>query len=72
METEENYCNVLGVSPQSTKRERRDSYRKLAKMHHPDKNTDDDAGDLFKLISEAYQQLGSKDEATQITPNGES
>ncbi len=52
-----NYYRILGVSKDATKAEIKSAYRKLAKQYHPDVNQDDDAEEMFKKITEAYQTL---------------
>ncbi|KAK4200573.1 hypothetical protein QBC40DRAFT_173740 [Triangularia verruculosa] len=52
------YYKILGIEKNATETEIKKAYRKLAIIHHPDKN----AGDLqaearFKDISEAYENL---------------
>jgi len=47
--------NILGVSKSASADEIKRAYRKLAHLHHPDKNNGDDS--KFKEINEAYQVL---------------
>ncbi|KAL9107951.1 MAG: hypothetical protein Q9187_008359 [Circinaria calcarea] len=52
------YYKILGVEKDAGENEIRKAYRKLAIVHHPDKNPDDDeAADRFKDIGEAYETL---------------
>ncbi|KAH7382296.1 hypothetical protein BKA66DRAFT_464194 [Pyrenochaeta sp. MPI-SDFR-AT-0127] len=52
------YYKILGLSKDCTEQEIKKAYRKLAIIHHPDKNPDDeDAADRFKEIQEAHETL---------------
>ncbi|ORY00732.1 hypothetical protein BCR34DRAFT_494387 [Clohesyomyces aquaticus] len=52
------YYKILGVEKDATEQEIKKAYRKLAIVHHPDKNRDDDqAADRFKEIQEAHETL---------------
>ncbi|XP_040380061.1 dnaJ homolog subfamily B member 13-like [Oryza brachyantha] len=52
------YYKVLGVGRGATDDDLKKSYRRLAMMHHPDKNRSPHADDsLFKQLSEAYDVL---------------
>jgi len=52
------YYKLLGLSKDCTEQEIKKAYRKLAIIHHPDKNPDDeDAADRFKEIQEAHETL---------------
>jgi len=53
------YYKILGVSKNASQDEIKKAYRKLARKYHPDRNTaDEDAENLFKEVSEAYEVLG--------------
>lgn len=54
---EENYYELLGVSKDASAAEIRKAYRKKALQYHPDKNKDDNAEEMFKKISNAYEIL---------------
>lgn len=52
------YYKILGLTKDATEQEIKKAYRKLAIVHHPDKNPDDDdAADRFKEIQEAHETL---------------
>jgi len=55
------YYKVLGVERKASADDIRKAYRKLAMVHHPDKNPGDKkAEDKFKEINEAYQVLSDE------------
>jgi DnaJ family protein C protein 7 len=52
------YYKILGVEKDATEQEIKKAYRKLAIVHHPDKNPDDESSaERFKDIGEAYETL---------------
>lgn len=52
------YYKILGLQKDCTETEIKKAYRKLAIVHHPDKNPDDpDAADRFKELQEAHETL---------------
>lgn len=52
------YYKVLGVSPKSSSKEIKQTYRRLARKYHPDVNPGDaGAEERFKEINEAYEAL---------------
>lgn len=58
MDYQKNYYQILGVDKNSTDKEIKDSYRKLAKKFHPDKhNGDATAENQFKAANEANSIL---------------
>jgi len=53
-----NYYEILGVNRKNSKEEIKLSFRKLAKIYHPDANKDNNTSDtMFKDINEAYATL---------------
>lgn len=57
MATKRDYYEVLGVNRSAGKEELKKAYRRLARQYHPDVSKEDDAGDRFKEINEAYEVL---------------
>jgi DnaJ family protein C protein 7 len=52
------YYKILGIDKDADETAIKKAYRKLAIVHHPDKNPDDpDAAERFKDIGEAYENL---------------
>ena len=56
------YYSILGVSKNATQDEIKQAYRKLVKVHHPDRGGDPEQ---FKKINEAYETL--KDQSRKST-----
>jgi DnaJ-class molecular chaperone len=57
-----NYYDVLGVSRDSSEKDIRSAYRRLARQYHPDVNAGDKSAEAkFKEINEAYQVLSDAD-----------
>src|SRR6187549_3586288 len=53
------YYSTLGVGKAATDKEIKQTFRKLARKHHPDVNPGDKAAESkFKEINEAYEVLG--------------
>lgn len=64
-----NYYDVLEISKNATQDEIKKSYRKLALIHHPDKNPNNDQ-EKFKKISEAYSVLSDPDKRKKYDMGG--
>lgn len=58
----DNYYSVLGCTNQSSVDDIKKAYKKLALLHHPDKNNGND--EMFKKISEAYSVLSDPEKKT--------
>jgi curved DNA-binding protein CbpA len=59
------YYKTLGVSEDSSYHDIRKAYRRLAKKHHPDRNTASHSGDMIKNINAAFEILSDKDKRKQ-------
>ena len=59
------HYKTLGVSEDSSYHDIRKAYRRLAKKHHPDRNTSSHSGDLIKKINAAFEILSDKDKRKQ-------
>ena len=56
------YYKILGVEKEATDNDIKKAYRKLAIVHHPDKNPDDEeAATRFKEVGEAYETLSDSE-----------
>ncbi|KAI9768721.1 MAG: hypothetical protein M1840_004716 [Geoglossum simile] len=65
------YYDVLVVPTNATELEIKKAYRKLAIIHHPDKNPGDETSHVkFQAISEAYQVLSNSDLRKQYDKYG--
>jgi molecular chaperone DnaJ len=66
------YYQILGVSKTATEQEIKKAYRKLAVLHHPDKNPNNqkEAEEKFKEISEAYSTLSDPNKRAQYDAYG--
>ena len=51
------YYKILGLTKTATEEDIKQSYRKMAMLFHPDRNTDIGSEDKFKEIKEAYEYL---------------
>lgn len=69
MVVESKYYDILKISPNATQEEIKKAYRKLALMHHPDKDGSD--GEKFKEISQAFEVLGDPKKRQIYDEHGE-
>lgn len=66
------YYKILGVNKNSTEKEIKNAYRKLAKKYHPDLNPDDpQAQEKLKDINEAYEVLGDEEKRRRYDTFGQ-
>jgi curved DNA-binding protein len=57
------YYEILGVSPSAEQKVIKQTYRQLARKHHPDLNPgNNEAEEKFKTINEAYQVLADAEQ----------
>ena len=57
---------VLGVDSTASDAEIKRAYRRLARQHHPDRNTGDSASeDRFKSIQSAFDAVGTPEKRRQ-------
>ena len=65
------YYRLLKIAPGASAKEIKLAYRKLAFEFHPDRNTDIDAEEKFKDITEAYEILiGTRKAPSNASRNG--
>eukprot|EP00484_Ammonia_sp_Unknown_P022539 CAMPEP_0197048182 /NCGR_PEP_ID=MMETSP1384-20130603/23581_1 /TAXON_ID=29189 /ORGANISM="Ammonia sp." /LENGTH=398 /DNA_ID=CAMNT_0042480275 /DNA_START=248 /DNA_END=1444 /DNA_ORIENTATION=- len=66
------YYNLLGISRQSSQREIKKAFRRLATQYHPDKNPgDEEAHQKFVEINRAYEVLSDEDKRRVYNQYGE-
>lgn len=66
------YYNVLGVDRNSSEKDIKKAYRKLAREFHPDKNPNNkQAEEKFKDINEAYEVLGNPENRSKYDQLGQ-
>lgn len=57
MECNQNYYQILDVDNKATKQQIIQSYKKLVRKYHPDRNKNPEAIEKFKLIQSSYEVL---------------
>jgi curved DNA-binding protein CbpA len=63
---------VLGVSPSASSEELHDAYRRLVKLHHPDRNGGSEASARrFAEIQEVYEEVRARPRPAQARPAAE-
>ena len=66
------YYSILGLNRNASEKEIKQSFRRLARKHHPDVNPGDkDAEEKFKQISEAYDVLSDKEKRKKYDQFGD-
>jgi len=64
MATKRDYYEVLEVDRKASKEDLKRAYRRMARKYHPDVNRDEEAGERFKEINEAYEVLSNESSRT--------
>ncbi len=66
------YYDILGVPRNADEKEIRQAYRRLARQHHPDVNSGDEASaERFKTINAAYEALSDPEKRAKYDRYGE-
>lgn len=65
------YYDVLGVPRDATAEQIKKAYRRAAMKYHPDVNSEPDAAETFKRISEAYEVLSDADKRAVYDRGGD-
>ncbi len=64
------YYEVLGVSKTASQDEIKSAFRRLAKKYHPDVSKEENAGEKFKEVQEAYSVLSDEEKRRQYDQFG--
>jgi molecular chaperone DnaJ len=67
----EDYYKLLGVPRDADKEDIKKAYRKLAMKYHPDRNSEANAEDKFKEVTEAYEVLRDSEKRSLYDRFGE-
>ncbi|MFH1562940.1 MAG: molecular chaperone DnaJ [Nitrospirota bacterium] len=72
MAKKRDYYEILGISKGATQEEIKNAYRRLAKKHHPDVNSDNkkESEEKFKELSEAYEIVSDSNKRAQYDQYG--
>lgn len=71
MPSQRDYFEVLGLSRGADQDDIRKAYRRLARQHHPDVNqSDPDAAERFKELSQAYEVLSDPQKRARYEQHG--
>ncbi len=65
------YYELLGVARDASSDDIRKAYRKLAMQYHPDRNSEPDAEERFKEVTEAWEVLSTPDKRELYDRYGE-
>ena len=61
MASKRDYYEILGIGREATDEDIKKAFRKLAFKYHPDHNQEDNSGEAFKEINEAYEVLSDRE-----------
>ena len=64
------YYEVLGIDRSASDDDIKKAFRKLAFKYHPDHNREEEAGDAFKEVNEAYETLSDREKRSMYDRYG--